>query len=112
MFLSYIWAFVVFLSAADLLMILRVYAMWNQSRIILYVLLLVYTIQTIITVVFVCADGNTNSTISVTTIRILDFSFCSAPANNQSYAFYYVALRLVQCSTSNSRCLPNPEAII
>ncbi|KAF8122298.1 hypothetical protein EV363DRAFT_1301244 [Boletus edulis] len=65
MYLSYIWGFAVFLSAADLLMILRVYAMWNRSRTILRVLLLVFTIQTLITVVLEGIHDNSNTHFSV-----------------------------------------------
>ncbi|KAF8119192.1 hypothetical protein EV363DRAFT_1202007 [Boletus edulis] len=45
------WTFVVFISTADLVMILRVYSMWNRSRTILSILLFLYVTQTIITVV-------------------------------------------------------------
>ncbi|KAF8122272.1 hypothetical protein EV363DRAFT_1555210 [Boletus edulis] len=78
-----------------MLMILRVYAMWNRSRTILRVLLLVYIIQTLITVVLDGIYNNPNTHVSVTIVRILDFSVCSASVNNLSYTIYYVALRLV-----------------
>ncbi|KAF8452924.1 hypothetical protein L210DRAFT_3755861 [Boletus edulis BED1] len=93
MFLSYIWGFVAFLSAADLLMILRVYAMWNRSMSILRVLLLVYTIQTLITVVFEGIYNNPNTHLSA--VRILEFSICCSSTDNTSHAGYYVAPRLV-----------------
>ncbi|KAF8427616.1 hypothetical protein L210DRAFT_3135880 [Boletus edulis BED1] len=51
------WAFVAFLSAADLVMILRVYAMWNRSKPILCILLFIYVLQTIVAVVL---DGVIN----------------------------------------------------
>ncbi|KAF8437126.1 hypothetical protein L210DRAFT_2356074 [Boletus edulis BED1] len=95
MYLSYYWAFFVYLSTADLLMILRVYAMWNQSRTILCVLLLVYIIQTLVTVVFEGIYTNPNTHFSVTTIQILDFSVCGSSIDNTFYAIYYIVLRLV-----------------
>ncbi|KAF8119661.1 hypothetical protein EV363DRAFT_1440672 [Boletus edulis] len=94
-YLSYVWGYVVFLSTADLLMILRVYAMWNRSRTILYILLLIFMIQTIITVV---VDGNyEDSNITVTIIHVLDFSFCNAFYSNASVLspVYYITPRLV-----------------
>ena len=120
MFLVSLWAFAVFLSAADrelpcpltlsssillwvtVMMILRVYAMWNRSNSILCLLLFIYAVQTITTVLFI-GTYNTPDTYfsgmsrainwmqqhnldrwpystfsSVTTVRVLDFSFCSA----------------------------------
>ncbi|KAF8444574.1 hypothetical protein L210DRAFT_3642836 [Boletus edulis BED1] len=64
-----------FLSATDLMMILRVYAMWNRSRLILSILLFIYMLQIIAAVVL---DGiyNTNTRLSVTIFQVLDFSFC------------------------------------
>lgn len=68
-----VWTFAVFLSAADcefnvaifskltpqwisiitVMMIIRVYAMWNKSRTVLRVLLSIYVVQTILSVVVV-----------------------------------------------------------
>ncbi|KAG9316469.1 hypothetical protein JVU11DRAFT_2505 [Chiua virens] len=53
-------------------MILRIYAMWNQSKIILSVLLLLYVLQTITAVVFY---GMSN--LSVTITQGLNTTFCS-----------------------------------
>ncbi|KAF8428956.1 hypothetical protein L210DRAFT_3116569 [Boletus edulis BED1] len=94
--LTYFWTFVVFLSTVDLLMILRVYAMWNRSRTIIRVLLLVFTIQTLITVVLEGIYNSPHTHLSVTTVRILDFSVCdNSTADKGFYGVYYVALRLV-----------------
>ncbi|KAF8119518.1 hypothetical protein EV363DRAFT_1382721 [Boletus edulis] len=91
---SYSWAFVVFLSTADLLMILRVYAMWSRSRTVLCVLLSIYTIQTIITVVLYGVYNSPNTYSSVKVVRILNFSFCSGNAP-RFFGVYYVVPRLV-----------------
>ncbi|KAF8126694.1 hypothetical protein EV363DRAFT_1267891 [Boletus edulis] len=69
------WAFAVVLSAADLVMILRVYAMWGRSRTILYILLLIFVPQIITTFVF---DGIYGAYFSATVVQIYDFSFCNA----------------------------------
>ncbi|KAF8452921.1 hypothetical protein L210DRAFT_3520008 [Boletus edulis BED1] len=96
MYQSYSWAFLVFLSTADLLMILRVYAMWNRSRTILCVLLLLYTIQTIMTVVIDVIYDNPTS-LSVIVVQVLDFSFCIAQPGNTSLrsGTYFVISRSV-----------------
>ncbi|KAN0094339.1 hypothetical protein V8E55_002626 [Tylopilus felleus] len=76
-----IWAFVVFLSVADLMMVLRVYAMWNRSRTILCVLLLIYIAQTIICFIFAGIYINTDTYLSVTIVQYQylpdsSFKFC------------------------------------
>ncbi|KAF8552119.1 hypothetical protein OG21DRAFT_174615 [Imleria badia] len=76
-FLISFWAFAVFLSAADMMMILRVYAMWNLSRTILWVLLFIYVLQIVTTVVFVGIYNNPDTYFSVTIVRVLDFSYCN-----------------------------------
>ncbi|KAF8452918.1 hypothetical protein L210DRAFT_2064774 [Boletus edulis BED1] len=95
MYLSCYWAFFVFLSTADVLMILRVYAMWNRSKTILRVLLLVFIIQTLISGILEGIYLNPNTHLSVTTIRIQDFSVCdNSTADKGFYGVYYVAARL------------------
>ncbi|KAF8419133.1 hypothetical protein L210DRAFT_2345434 [Boletus edulis BED1] len=93
LFLSSSWAFVVFLSTADLLMILRVYAMWNQSRTIRFVLLSIYVIQTIISVVVDAIYDNPNTFFSEMVVRVLDFSFCINSFSNASKLFGLAARR-------------------
>jgi len=86
----------VFLSATDLMMILRVYAMWNRSRIILSILLFIFVLQTIFAVVL---DGiyDTGTHLSMTTGQVFNFSFCSDLAAGSSLALQLcrAALRLV-----------------
>ncbi|KAF8435744.1 hypothetical protein L210DRAFT_2505713 [Boletus edulis BED1] len=71
------WTSIVFLFAADVVMILRVYAMWNRSRTILFILLFFYALQIISSVVFDGIYENPDTYFSVTIVRVLDFSFCS-----------------------------------
>ncbi|KAF8427623.1 hypothetical protein L210DRAFT_3136595 [Boletus edulis BED1] len=73
------WAFAAVLSATDLVMILRVYAMWGRSRTILCILLSIFVPQVIITLVF---DGIYGTYFSVTVVRVGDFSFCNASLPN------------------------------
>ncbi|KAF8414595.1 hypothetical protein L210DRAFT_3591477 [Boletus edulis BED1] len=75
-YFTWTWSFVVFLSAADLVIILRVYAMWNRSRTILYGLLIIYVLQFITTVIFYGIYDNPNTHLSITVMRIVDFSVC------------------------------------
>ncbi|KAF8126722.1 hypothetical protein EV363DRAFT_1418649 [Boletus edulis] len=76
------WTFVVFLFATDLVMILRVFAMWNQSRMILYILLTIYVPQIISTVVFYGIYENPDAHSSVRVVRVVDFSFCNTSFAN------------------------------
>ncbi|KAF8446340.1 hypothetical protein L210DRAFT_2971433 [Boletus edulis BED1] len=71
-----VWTYIPFLSAIDLMMILRVYAMWNRSRTILSTLLFLLVTQTIVTVVLNGIYNNPNTHVSVTMGQVLDFSFC------------------------------------
>lgn len=89
------------------MMILRVYAMWNRSRTILYVLLFIFVLQIVTTVVFVGIYNNPNTYFSgtsemvgqlrmiglltfspVTTIQVQDFSICMASFVNVSPIHY------------------------
>ncbi|KAF8122286.1 hypothetical protein EV363DRAFT_1106998, partial [Boletus edulis] len=91
------WAFIVFLSVTDSVMILRVYAMWNRSRTILSILLLIYVPQNILTVVLNGIYNNPNTYLSVTLAQVLDFSFCNVSfINTPSRLYVYrAAPRLV-----------------
>ncbi|KAF8125313.1 hypothetical protein EV363DRAFT_1104055, partial [Boletus edulis] len=88
------WAFAAVLSATDLVMILRVYAMWGRSRTILCILLSIFVPQVIITLVF---DGIYGTYFSVTVVRVGDFSFCNASYVNapRLYGLAIAAPRLV-----------------
>jgi len=81
-------------------MILRVYAMWNRSRMILSILLFLYVVQTIIIVVW---DGiyDNPAHILVTIGQVLNLSFChnsfiDIPATVQMYR---IAPRLALAAT-------------
>jgi hypothetical protein len=91
-----IWTFVVFLSVADLMMILRVYAMWNRSRTILRALLFIYIVQTISSGLFAAIYINPNTYLSVTIAGFPDASFCGFVLNVPSnLTVYFMIPRFV-----------------
>ncbi|KAF8434806.1 hypothetical protein L210DRAFT_3552406 [Boletus edulis BED1] len=61
-------------------MILRVYAMWNRSRIILWILLFIYVVQTITSVVAEVFYQDPSDHFSETTGHLSSFSFCNVSA--------------------------------
>ncbi|KAF8550482.1 hypothetical protein OG21DRAFT_1499748 [Imleria badia] len=90
------WGYISFLAAADLVMILRVYAMWDQSRIVLGVLLFFYVPQVIVSVVWEGIYNNPNKTLSVTVIQVLDFRYCKySPSRTTPSATYRAISRFV-----------------
>ncbi|KAN0094338.1 hypothetical protein V8E55_002625 [Tylopilus felleus] len=77
------WGYVLFLAAADLVMILRVYALWNKFRKILGILMFIYVPQIVISIVWEAvpnanfSDAPTLTCISSVTIdRVLKSSRC------------------------------------
>jgi len=77
------WVFPIFLGAADFVMILRVYAMWNQSTRILYILLFIYVPQVIVSFIYEGFYSNRN-TYPVTVTQVIDLSVCSGSSFNAS----------------------------
>jgi len=93
------WAFIMFLSATDFVMILRVYAMWNRSRTILSILVFLLGTQTMVAVILTGIYDNPNTHLSVTMGRVLNFSICrdsyiNTPATLEVYP-YLAAPRLI-----------------
>ncbi|KAG8216189.1 hypothetical protein J3R82DRAFT_8214 [Butyriboletus roseoflavus] len=96
------WTFVIFLNTADcellfclipllptvgaisVVMVLRVYAMWNQSKWILWLLLFIYVPQVIFSLI-VAGVYNTNTYISVTIVQVTNFSFCDLSSNTTTF---------------------------
>ncbi|KAF8428915.1 hypothetical protein L210DRAFT_3563711 [Boletus edulis BED1] len=90
--LSY-WTFVVFISAANLVMILRVYTLWNRSRVTLWILLFICAAQIITDVAFDSIYGNLNTHLSVTIVRVFNSSFCNSSfVNDPPTRGFYSAL--------------------
>ncbi|KAF8135160.1 hypothetical protein EV363DRAFT_1159953, partial [Boletus edulis] len=70
------WVFVLFLGAADMAMILRVWAMYSRSRLILVSLLVLFFLQ-MVSVLLTTAIQSDPRNLSAATIHILDFSVCT-----------------------------------
>ncbi|KAG8216260.1 hypothetical protein J3R82DRAFT_8303 [Butyriboletus roseoflavus] len=83
------WGYVLFLAAADLVMILRVYAIWNRSRVIFGILFFIYAAQTITSLVWNGIYANSNQYSSVTILRVLNFTYCSFSFNKASFSVVY-----------------------
>ncbi|KAF8439987.1 hypothetical protein L210DRAFT_805080, partial [Boletus edulis BED1] len=71
------WAFIVFLLAADLMMILRVYAMYNKSRIVLGLLLVLCAVTIIVYATAAAMYDNPDDYLTMTNPQVLDMSFCA-----------------------------------
>ncbi|KAI9572355.1 hypothetical protein HD554DRAFT_1675194 [Boletus coccyginus] len=70
------WGYILFLAAADLVMILRVYAMWKQSKKVLAILLFIYAPEIIFSIVWECIYNNTNGAVSVTESQFYNYKSC------------------------------------
>ncbi|KAN0081362.1 hypothetical protein V8E55_008986 [Tylopilus felleus] len=83
LYVSSTCVFPIFIAAANLIMILRVYAIWNQSGRILFFLLSIYVPGVISSFVFVGLYSNPNTYLSITVLRLAaHFSICSVTFNN------------------------------
>ncbi|KAF9235075.1 hypothetical protein BU15DRAFT_78375 [Melanogaster broomeanus] len=70
------WTIVMFLGVVYVLLILRIYAMYNQSRRILVVLLVIY-IPVLVNITINVALYNTHTTyVSVINLEVVDIKFC------------------------------------
>ncbi|KAF8547005.1 hypothetical protein OG21DRAFT_1527454 [Imleria badia] len=83
------WEYSIFHAVADLVMILRVYAMWNESKRILYILLVLYVPQVMVSFIFTGIFDNPNKYLSSITVQVGNFSYCyaSSSSNTQSQRF-------------------------
>jgi len=91
------WGFMLFLTAADLVMVLRVYAMWNRSRAILGILLFVYVPQIIITIVWEGLYNIPGGNLTVTVVQDPDLnsSYCGYSYNASGAPIYRATPRFV-----------------
>ncbi|KIJ16532.1 hypothetical protein PAXINDRAFT_168617 [Paxillus involutus ATCC 200175] len=74
--LIYLWAFPVFLAASDLLMILRIYAMYNRSKTILFFFLVIYIPTMALTIVPLVYKMTRKLYLSVYAAEVVDVRFC------------------------------------
>ncbi|KAI9458223.1 hypothetical protein HD554DRAFT_2042139 [Boletus coccyginus] len=89
------WGYILFLAAADLVMILRVYAMWNQSRKILAVLLFIYVPEIIITIVWESVYNSPDGDLSVTVVQLFNHTCCNYLSNGVPSQAYRAIPRFV-----------------
>ncbi|KAF8549553.1 hypothetical protein OG21DRAFT_1525741 [Imleria badia] len=75
LYISNVWAFLLFLGAANLAMILRVWVMYNRSRIILTTLLIMFSAEVVCTIVVAAMWSDPRIT-WLTTMHILDVTMC------------------------------------
>ncbi|KIJ64809.1 hypothetical protein HYDPIDRAFT_28171 [Hydnomerulius pinastri MD-312] len=68
-------------DASLVVMILRVYAMYNRSRLVLWGLLALYIPSVILFFVFDGIYYNPQTVLQVADVEIVDVSFCNAPSN-------------------------------
>ncbi|KAF8126828.1 hypothetical protein EV363DRAFT_567004 [Boletus edulis] len=84
------WAFVLFLAAADLVMILRLHAMYRRSKIVLGVLLFFYVPTIILLAVATGYYENPNTYMLVTISQVFDTSYCNVTWTSLSKLNSYV----------------------
>ncbi|KAN0082464.1 hypothetical protein V8E55_008259 [Tylopilus felleus] len=84
LYLVAVWEGPIFFAAVDLIMILRVYAMWNQSKKILYFLLFIYVPHVITSFVLTGIFDDPNTYTPSTTIQVpsLNLSVCLLITND------------------------------
>jgi len=85
-----IWGFAFFILVTDLIMILRVYAMYHRSRIILGVLLLVYIPTTIIHLVLTGIANNPNTHLSVAAVEVFNTKSCAFAYSDATNLLMYI----------------------
>ncbi|KAF9231089.1 hypothetical protein BU15DRAFT_82847 [Melanogaster broomeanus] len=90
LYLAGSWTFFIFIVIADFLMILRVYAMYNRSRMILSILLVTYIPTVVLLVVSVVLEGNPKTDLLVTNPEVLDVSFCVVDHISRSRIVAYI----------------------
>jgi len=89
-FYSSNWAFTAFAAASSLLMVLRIYAMWNRSKVILSILLPCYTAGTIFELIYTSFFVNPDIEATVGTSQLLDYSYCTEVdviSSNMKYVY-------------------------
>ncbi|KAF8129171.1 hypothetical protein EV363DRAFT_1220227 [Boletus edulis] len=90
------WQLPIFIAAADLVMIARVYAMWNKCKRILGVLLFVYVPQVVFSFVFagIQAYSHPHGPLSSIVNQVPGFSTCDHSLSTSSPVLYFYLLGL------------------
>ncbi|KAF8553295.1 hypothetical protein OG21DRAFT_1485495 [Imleria badia] len=89
------WTFLFFFGAAEFVMILRIWAMYNRSRVILGTLLTLFTLEIISTLLAVAIDSDPKN-MPVVIYQILDFSFCVLQATSPVWTNVAVIFQITQ----------------
>ncbi|KAF8442136.1 hypothetical protein L210DRAFT_3644296 [Boletus edulis BED1] len=95
------WAYTIFWMSADMVMVLRVYALWNRSKIILGVLLVIYTSEVVILLVSASIYSDPKYAIA-SVAQILDITVCSFMLSTQTWN---IAPATIQCILGCVLCL-------
>ncbi|KAF8452720.1 hypothetical protein L210DRAFT_3519493, partial [Boletus edulis BED1] len=96
-----IWGYMVFYMAADMVMILRVYAIYNRSKIILGVLLALYFTELVLLIVNASIYSDPTYIIASVT-QLLDFMVCSFTLTTQTWN---IAAVTIQCILGTFLCI-------
>ncbi|KAI9566786.1 hypothetical protein HD554DRAFT_1062394 [Boletus coccyginus] len=89
------WTFLLFFGAADFVMILRVWTMYNWSRLILGTLLMLFS-AVIIATFLIVAIGSVPKNLSESIIQLADSSFCVLGATIPTFTDVAVILQITQ----------------
>ncbi|KAF8135142.1 hypothetical protein EV363DRAFT_1396592 [Boletus edulis] len=91
------WAFLFFFGAADFVMILRVWAMYNRSRLVLGILLILFASEMISTVLALAIDSDPKK-LPATTIQILNYSYCVLQATEPKWTNVAIILQITHAA--------------
>ncbi|KAG9310095.1 hypothetical protein JVU11DRAFT_9706 [Chiua virens] len=95
------WAYPIFWVGADAVMILRVYAIYNRSKLILCLLLLLMYIAEMVILVTESAIYSDQNYAPVSTVQLLDVTICNIMFNIQTWnnatTYAQFALAVVMC---------------
>ncbi|KAF8124550.1 hypothetical protein EV363DRAFT_1540282 [Boletus edulis] len=97
LYVLYIWTYAIFLIAADMAMILRVYAMYNRSKFILGILLLIYIPEVVIVIVGFGIYSDPNHTM-VSVYHILDITGCGIVVSTRKWGITIAIIQFVRDS--------------
>ncbi|KAF8548556.1 hypothetical protein OG21DRAFT_1489305 [Imleria badia] len=92
-----VWTFILFLGAADLAMILRVWAMYNRSKLILRILLILFSLE-IIFGVLAAAIYSFPRDLSAATIQVLDFPSCAVQLTTPTWSKVAAILQITHAA--------------
>ncbi|KAF9230574.1 hypothetical protein BU15DRAFT_69079 [Melanogaster broomeanus] len=84
------WGNMIYLSVTDLTLILRVYAMYNRSRIVLGIILLVYIPTVAVQFALIVMFNNFKTHLSVTEVEEMNLKFCVTSYSDATELSIYI----------------------